>query len=35
LCAGGFIKEAVVASLLVLFSNVILRHINSFVNSRF
>ncbi len=34
LCAGGFIKEAVVASLLVLFSNVILRHINSFVNSR-
>lgn len=34
LCAGGFIKEAVVASLLVLFSNVILRYINSFVNNR-
>lgn len=34
LCAGGFIKEAIVASLVVLFSNVILRYINSFVNTR-
>lgn len=34
LCAGGFIKEAIVASLVVLFSNVILRYINIFVNSR-
>jgi len=34
LCAGGFIKEAIVASLIVLFSNIILRHINSIVNSR-
>ena len=34
LCAGGFLKEAIVASLVVLFANVILRYINSFVNSR-
>jgi len=34
LCAGGFIKEAIVASLVVLFSNVILRYINAFVNSK-
>lgn len=34
LCAGGFIKEAIVASLVVLFANVILRYINSFVNTR-
>lgn len=34
LCAGGFIKEAIVASLVVLFANVILRHINVFVNSK-
>ena len=34
LCAGGFIKEATVAALLVLFSNVILRYINSFINNR-
>jgi putative Mg2+ transporter-C (MgtC) family protein len=34
LCAGGFIKEAIVASLVVLFSNVILRYINVFVNSK-
>ena len=32
LCAGGFWKEAIVASLVVLFANVILRHINSFIN---
>ena len=34
LCAGGFIKEAIVASLVVLFANVILRYINMFVNSK-
>ena len=34
LCAGGFIREAVVASLLVLFSNVILRYVNGFINSK-
>lgn len=34
LCAGGFIKEAIVASVVVLFANVILRYINSFINSR-
>ena len=33
LCAGGFIKEAIVASLVVLFSNIILRHINVLINS--
>ena len=34
LCAGGFIKEAIVASLVVLFANVILRYVNIFVNSK-
>lgn len=34
LCAGGFIKEAIVASLVVLFSNIILRHINVLINSK-
>jgi len=34
LCAGGFIKEAIVASLVVLFANVILRYINVFINSK-
>jgi len=34
LCAGGFIKEAIVASLVVLFANIILRYINVAVNSR-
>lgn len=34
LCAGGFIKEAIVASLVVLFANVILRYINMFVNTK-
>lgn len=32
LCAGGFLLEAIVASSVVLFANVILRYINSFVN---
>ena len=34
LCAGGFIKVAIVASLVVLFSNIILRHINVLINSK-
>ena len=34
LCAGGFIKEAIAASLVVLFSNIILRHVNSFINNK-
>ena len=34
LCAGGFITEAIVASMVVLFANVILRYINSFINNR-
>ncbi|MBQ9854230.1 MAG: MgtC/SapB family protein [Bacilli bacterium] len=34
LCAGGFIKEAIIASLLVLFSNIILRHINKIVHNK-
>lgn len=34
LCAGGFIKEAIVASLVVLFANVILRYINSLINTK-
>lgn len=34
LCAGGFIKEAIAASLVVLFANSILRHVNSFINNK-
>lgn len=34
LCAGGFIREAILASCVVLFSNIILRHINSIVNDK-
>ena len=34
LCAGGFIKEAIIASLVVLFSNIVLRYINVFINSK-
>lgn len=34
LCAGGFIREAVVSSLMVLFANIILRNVNTFINSR-
>ena len=34
LCAGGFIREAIVASMVVLFANVILRYVNSFINNR-
>lgn len=34
LCAGGFIKEAIVASLVVLFSNIVLRYVNLFINNK-
>lgn len=34
LCAGGFLKEATIASLVVLFSNIVLRHLNSHINSQ-
>jgi len=34
LCAAGFIKEAVIASLVVLFANVILRYVNGLINSK-
>ena len=34
LCAGGFIKEAIVASFVVLFANIILRYVNTFINSK-
>lgn len=34
LCAGGFIREAIIASCVVLFSNIILRHVNSIVNNK-
>ena len=34
LCAGGFIEEAVVATLFVLFANIVLRYINHFINDR-
>lgn len=32
LCAGGFLKEAIISSLFVLFANIILRNLNSLVN---
>lgn len=35
LCAGGFIYEAIISSVVVLFSNVILRYFNSIVNKKF
>lgn len=34
LCAGGFILEAIVATLIVLFSNIILRYVNNIVNAK-
>ena len=34
LCAGGFIKEAIVAALFVLFANIVLRYINHFINDK-
>jgi len=34
LCAGGFVKEAIAGSLVVLFANIILRYVNSFVNNK-
>lgn len=32
LCAGGFISEAIIGTMAILFSNIILRYINSAVN---
>lgn len=34
LCAGGFIIEAIIASLVVLFSNIVLRYINRFIDKK-
>ena len=34
LCAGSFIKEAIVATLFVLFANIVLRYINHFINDK-
>lgn len=34
LCAGGFINEALVAALFVLFANIVLREINKMINNR-
>lgn len=34
LCAGGFIYEALIATLYVLFANIILREINKLINNR-
>lgn len=34
LCAGGFLKEAIISSIFVLFANIILRNLNSLVNDR-
>lgn len=34
MCAAGFIKEAIVSSIFVLLTNIILRYINSTINNR-
>lgn len=34
LCAGGFIKEAIVSSMMVLFANIVLRYVNSLINDK-
>lgn len=34
MCAAGFIKEAIVSSISVLLTNIILRYINSTINNR-
>ncbi len=34
LCAGGFIGEAIIATLFVLFANIVLRYVNHFVNNK-
>lgn len=34
LCAGGFVLEAIVATAVVLFSNIILRYVNNIVNAK-
>lgn len=32
LCAGGFIKEAIVSTIFVLFANIVLRYVNKVIN---
>ena len=32
LCAGGFIKEAIVSTIFVLFANIVLRYVNEVIN---
>lgn len=34
LCAGGYVKEAVTGTLVILFSNIILRYFNSIINNK-
>lgn len=34
LCAGGYVKEAITGTIVILFSNIILRYVNSFINMR-
>lgn len=34
MCAAGFIKEAIVSSIFVLLTNIILRYLNSTINNR-
>ncbi len=34
LCAGGYVKEAITGTMVILFSNIILRYVNSFINMR-
>ena len=34
LCAGRFIKEAIVGALFVLFANIVLREVNKIINNR-
>lgn len=34
LCAGGFIKEAIIAASFVLFANIVLRYFNHFINDK-
>lgn len=32
LCAGGFIKEAIVSTIFILFANIVLRYVNEVIN---
>lgn len=34
LCAGGYVKEAITGTIVILFSNIILRYVNGVVNMR-